>query len=279
MGWFGIGADHSGGPAPVLEQPDFDPVTHVPSFSSDGIEIAYEVHGEGRPILLIHGFGSSGKVNWIDTGWVGTLAGAGYQPITFDNRGHGSSRKVYDARLYFAHEMAEDARGLLDHLRIERCAVIGYSMGARIAAFLALKHPKRLTCSVWGGMGLNLVSGLEDSEEIIEALTAESLEQVKGRVGRQFRTFADHNKADRAALAACMINSREPMSEAQVRAITGPVLVATGETDEMAGSAAALAELLPAGEAFTIPRRDHMRATGDPAFKQAALAFLTRLDR
>lgn len=248
----------------------------MPSFSSNGIAIAYETHGEGRPILLIHGFGSSGKVNWIDTGWVETLTSAGYQAITLDNRGHGASRKLYDTGLYFAHDMAEDALHLLDHLGIERCPVIGYSMGARIAAFLCLGHPERVTAAVLGGMGRNLVSGLEDSEEIISALTAESLEHVTGRTGRQFRIFADHNKADRAALAACMVNSREPMAEADVRRITTPVLVAVGETDDMAGSPDELARLLPNAEAFTIPRRDHMRATGDPAFKRATLEFLSR---
>ena len=248
----------------------------MPQFNSAGIAIDYEVHGAGEPVLLIHGFVSSGKVNWIDTGWVKTLVDAGYQAITFDNRGHGASRKLYDAQLYFAHEMAEDARRLLDHLVIARCPVIGYSMGARIAAYLALNHPERVTAAVFGGMGRNLVSGLEDSEEIIEALTAESLDQVTGRTGRMFRIFADHNKSDRAALAACMVNSREPMSEDKVRAISVPVLVAVGSDDEMAGSAAALAELLPQGEAFTIERRDHMRATGDPQFKQATLAFLAR---
>jgi pimeloyl-ACP methyl ester carboxylesterase len=248
----------------------------MPEFSSAGIGIAYEVHGAGKPILLIHGFGSSGKINWIDTGWVETLMGAGYQPITFDNRGHGASRKLYDTKLYYAHEMAEDARRLLDHLRIERAPVLGYSMGARIAAFLMLKHPERVSVGIWGGMGVNLTTGLEDSEEIIEGLTAESLEQVKGRTARQFRIFADHNKADRAALAACMVNSREPMPAADIGKIAAPVLVAVGSDDDMAGSAAALAEMLPQGEAFTIERRDHMRATGDKAFKAAALEFLAR---
>src|SRR5690606_13475253 len=132
-------------------------------------------------------------------------------PITYDNRGHGESQKLYDARLYYAHEMAEDACRLLDYLEIPRCPVNGYSMGARIAAFLALRHGGRMSAVVMGGMGMNLVSGLEDSEEIIEALTADSLEDVTGRVGRQFRIFAEHNKADRAALAACMVHSREPM--------------------------------------------------------------------
>lgn len=248
----------------------------MPSFLSDDIEIAYELHGAGDPILLIHGFGSSGKVNWIDTGWVATLEEAGYQPITMDNRGHGASRKLYDPQLYFAHDMARDAGRLFEHLDIPKAPVIGFSMGARIAAFLALNHPEQVTATVWGGMGENLISGLEDSEEIIEALTAESLSEVKGATGRTFRIFAEHTGADRAALAACMVSSREPMSAAQVAEIAVPVLVAVGSEDRMAGSPEVLTELLPQGEAFVIPRRDHMRSTGDPRFKEAALEFLAR---
>jgi pimeloyl-ACP methyl ester carboxylesterase len=246
------------------------------TFLSDGIELAYEIHGEGRPILLIHGFASSGRINWVNTGWVDALGKAGFQSIALDNRGHGASRKLYDPALYFAHDMADDAARLLDHLGLGRVPVIGYSMGARIGAYLCLRHPGRITCAVWGGMGINLVTGLEDSEEIIAALTAESLEHVKGPTGRQFRIFADHSKADRAALAACMISSREPMPDADVRQIMTPVLVAVGEADDMAGDPRALAALLPHAEAFVIPKRNHMLATGDPRFKAAALDFLRR---
>jgi pimeloyl-ACP methyl ester carboxylesterase len=248
----------------------------VPTFLSDGVSLAYDVFGAGRPILLIHGFASNVEINWVSTGWVETLVGADYRVIALDNRGHGKSQKLYDPNLYFAHEMAADAARLLDHLGIERLPVIGYSMGARIAAFLALAAPQRVSCAVFGGMGLNLVTGLADSEAIISALTAETLAEVTDKAGRQFRIFAEHSRADRAALAACMINSREPMPEAEVRRIETPILVAVGSDDEMAGPAEALAALLPHGEAFTIARRDHMRATGDAAFKDAALAFLAR---
>jgi pimeloyl-ACP methyl ester carboxylesterase len=248
----------------------------MPSFLSDGIDIAYNVYGEGRPILLIHGFASSGVINWENTGWVETLQSSGWAPITIDNRGHGASRKLYDPNLYFAHDMAEDSARLLDRLGHESVPVMGYSMGARIAAFLALRHPQRLRCAVWGGMGINLVTGLEDSEEIIAALTADTLDEVKGATGRQFRIFADHSKADRAALAACMISSREPMAEANIRQIGQPTLVAAGERDDMAGDPHDLAALLPRGEAVVIPKRNHMLATGDPKFKAAALAFLAR---
>lgn len=248
----------------------------MPSFSSDGVTLAYDVFGEGQPVLLIHGFASSVAVNWVSTGWVETLVKAGYRVVALDNRGHGRSQKLYDPQLYFAHEMAADAARLLDHLDIGRLPVIGYSMGARITAFLALTAPQRVACAVFGGMGMNLVTGLADSEAIIAALTADSLAEVTDRAGRQFRIFAEHSGADRAALAACMVNSREPMRAADVARIAAPVLVAVGETDEMAGSPEALARLLPDGEAFIIPRRDHMRATGDAEFKRATLGFLAR---
>lgn len=251
-------------------------VRPMPSFRSSGFDLAYHIYGEGRPILLIHGFASSGVINWANTSWVETLNKAGWQAITIDNRGHGGSRKFYDPQLYFAHDMADDAAHLLTHLGLGPVPVMGYSMGARIAAYLALRHPERVTCLVLGGMGINLVTGLEDSEEIIAALTAETLDEVQGATGRQFRIFADHSRADRAALAACMISSREPMPEADIRQIAVPALVAVGETDDMAGDPHRLAELLPKGEAFTIPKRNHMLATGDPKFKAAALAFLER---
>ena len=245
------------------------------SFLSGGIEIAYDIHGEGNaPVLLIHGFGSSGQINWVNTGWVETLKQAGYRPITIDNRGHGRSRKVYDPKLYMAHLMADDAARLLDHLGLARIPVIGFSMGARITAFLMLRHPERVRCAVWGGMGSNLMTGLDNSEEIAAALTAESLADVKGPVGRQFRLFADHSKADRAALAACVVSSREPMLEDDVRQINAPVLVAVGENDEMAGEIEPLVRLLPQGEGFVIPKRNHMLSTGDPKFKSATIKFL-----
>jgi pimeloyl-ACP methyl ester carboxylesterase len=248
----------------------------MPSFTTSGLELAYETHGTGEPILLIHGFASSGKVNWIDTGWVETLTGAGYMAITLDNRGHGQSAKPHDPELYYPTQMAGDALALLDHLGIERAGVIGYSMGARIAAFLAYDHPERVAAMVLGGMGVNLINGLTDGNDIIAGLRAPGLADLTHPTARQFRIFADHTGSDREALAACMETSRQPMARADVRRIAVPVLVAVGEADEMAGRPEPLAEILPEGEAYLIPKRDHMRATGDKLFKAATLEFLSR---
>ena len=105
-------------------------------FSGKDGRIAYIDEGEGAPVLLIHGFASNARTNWRDTGWMRFLGGHGFRAIALDNRGHGASDKLYDPESYTGPAMAEDALGLLDHLEIAKADVIGYSMGARIAAFL-----------------------------------------------------------------------------------------------------------------------------------------------
>src|SRR4051812_28305809 len=113
----------------------------MPTFRRDDVEIAFLDQGAGDPILLIHGFASNAAVNWVHPGWVATLNGAGLRVIAFDNRGHGASTKCYEPTAYDSATMAEDARALLEHLEVPRADVMGYSMGARIAAFLASANP------------------------------------------------------------------------------------------------------------------------------------------
>src|SRR5690349_554916 len=132
----------------------------MPTFFSDGVEIAYREAGEGSPVLLIHGFGSNIDVNWADTGWISALVNAGHRVIALDNRGHGASAKLYDKSAYAAPEMAEDARRLLDHLHIAQADVMGYSMGARISAFLAIEHPSRVRRLVLAGLAANMIEGV-----------------------------------------------------------------------------------------------------------------------
>lgn len=248
----------------------------VPTFQSEGIEIAYESHGEGPPVILVHGFASNGQVNWLDTGWVETLTDAGYRAITIDNRGHGRSEKLYDAAYYPARTMAHDVVNLIDHLDLGSAVLMGYSMGARISAFAALDAPDKVRAVIFGGLGINMIHGMSDSEEIIEGLLAPSLSDVTHKTARQFRIFADHTGSDRKALAACMASSRAKVSAQDVSRITVPALVAVGSDDDVGGAPEPLAELMPHGEALVIERRDHMRATGDPQFKKGVLAFLER---
>jgi pimeloyl-ACP methyl ester carboxylesterase len=245
-------------------------------FHNGPVEIAFLDHGEGEPILLIHGFASSKDVNWSYPGWVTTLTGAGRRVIALDNRGHGQSTKLYDPADYATDKMAGDALALMDHLGLRRADVMGYSMGARITAFLAAAHPERVRSAVLGGLGIHLVDGVGLPPSIADALEAPSLDDVTDPQGRTFRAFADQTRSDRQALAACIRGSRQTLSRPEAAGIAVPTLVAVGSRDDVAGSAQDLAALIPGAEALEIPNRDHMLAVGDKVFKAGVLAFLSR---
>jgi pimeloyl-ACP methyl ester carboxylesterase len=232
--------------------------------------------GEGPAVLLIHGFASNHRVNWVATSWVKDLTAAGRRVVALDNRGHGESGKPSDRNAYQAPVMAEDARRLLDHLGIEQADIVGYSMGARIAAFLALGHPERVRSTVFSGLGEGMVKGVGAPEPIAAALLADSLDEVTDEAARGFRRFADQTGSDREALAACIMAARQVLTPEELGRIAVPVLVAVGSLDTIGGSPSALASLIPGAQAFEIPGRDHMKAVGDLRHKEAVLAFLAR---
>jgi pimeloyl-ACP methyl ester carboxylesterase len=244
------------------------------SFSRDGVDIAFFDQGEGEPIVLVHGFASNKEVNWVATGWVSTLTRAGRRVIALDNRGHGASTKLYDPAAYHTSVMADDIRALIDHLGLLRADVMGYSMGARNTAFLAVASPDHVRAAVLGGIGANLIERAGLSEAIAEALEAPSRAAVTDPTGHMFRAFAEQTKSDLRALAACLRGSRQPLLKSDLARITVPVLVATGTKDMVAGSAADLAALVPGAEALAIPDRDHMLAVGDKVFKAGVVKFL-----
>ena len=243
------------------------------SFQSEGVEIAFEVTGEGAPVLLIHGFASNARVNWRDTLWVKTLVGAGYRVIAHDNRGHGQSEKLHDPADYGAETMAEDARRLLDHLEIAKADVIGYSMGARLTALLAIAHPDRVRRAVLGGLAANMIRGLGGSETIARGLEADDPATITDPAARGFRAFAEQTRSDLRALAACMRGSRQAVSEEKLARIACPVLVVAGDADEIAGPIAPLVAAIPDARGLSLPGRDHMKAVGDRLFKQETVAF------
>ncbi|HEU4659530.1 MAG TPA: alpha/beta fold hydrolase [Pseudolabrys sp.] len=244
------------------------------SFKNGDIEIAYLDEGEGEPIVLVHGFASNKNVNWVFPNWVATLTRAGRRVIALDNRGHGQSSKLYDPAEYHIGLMANDVRALLDHLDITRADVMGYSMGGRITAFLALDQPDRVRSAILGGIGIRLVDGAGLPANIADALEAPSLDDVTDPTGHMFRSFAQQTKSDLKALAACIRGSRQVMTREQAAAIKVPVLIAVGTKDNVAGAAAPLAELIPGARVLDIEGRDHMLSVGDKTYKAGVLDFL-----
>jgi pimeloyl-ACP methyl ester carboxylesterase len=114
-----------------------------------GVGIHYEVEGRGSPLVLQHGFTDS-LVSWYEYGYVDALAGV-YQLVLIDARGHGESDKPHDASMYADSAMPLDVVAVLDHLKIERSAFFGYSMGGDIGLALAYYAPGRFTALGIGG--------------------------------------------------------------------------------------------------------------------------------
>lgn len=245
-------------------------------FEYDGLRFAYREEGQGTPILLIHGFGSSARINWYATGWFRTLTQAGYHVIALDNRGHGDSVKSYNPAFYMPQAMAGDAVKLLEHLGLSKAHVMGYSMGARISAFMALLYPTYVHSVIFGGLGIGMITGAGNWEPVSKALLAEDLTTITNPRGLMFRKFAEQTKSDKRALAACIVTSKQELTASEIYKIKQPALVAVGSLDEIGGEAEPLAAMLPCGEALSIPDRDHMLAVGDKVYKKGVIDFLSR---
>jgi len=248
----------------------------MPSFHNGAVEIAFIEEGQGDPIVLVHGFASTKNVNWVYPTWVSELRKDGRRVIALDNRGHGESAKLYEPASYSIAAMASDVTGLMDHLDIGGADIMGYSLGGRIAAHIALASPQRVRSAIFGGIGMAMIEGGGPGENVAAALEAPSIDDVTDPVGRTFRAFADQTRSDRLALAACMRGSRGLMSKEEVGRIGVPVLVAVGTSDEVAGSGPALGALIPGAQVLDIPNRDHMRAVGDKVYKTGVIEFLSR---
>lgn len=253
------------------------------TFNANGVELAYidvppiqgsVTQGQGTPLILVHGFASNHSVNWVNTLWIKTLTHAGYRVIALDNRGHGKSQKLYNPDDYSPQIMAEDVRALMDHLEIARADVMGYSMGARITAHLALSYPERVRSALLGGLGIRLVQGAALPQNIADAMEAPSLDDLTEPMQRLFRAFAEQTGSDLRALAACIRGSRQSLSADDVAKIHVPTLVSVGTNDPIAGSPHDLVALMPNAFALDIAGKDHNLAVGDRSHKEGVLAFL-----
>jgi pimeloyl-ACP methyl ester carboxylesterase len=246
----------------------------MPTFKNGNVEVAYLDEGEGDPIVLVHGFASNKEVNWVMPGWTSVLRRDNRRVIALDNRGHGQSTKFYDPALYHTDLMADDVHALIRHLGLERVDVMGYSLGSRISAVLAARHPDCVRSVILGGAGIRLIDNAGLRDEVADALEAPSVEGITDAKTKQFRAFGEQTRSDLKALAACLRGSRQPVRMEDVTSIRASALVAVGTKDDIAGSPHELAALMPNGRGLDIPDRDHMVAVGDKVFKAEAIKFL-----
>lgn len=248
----------------------------MPEFDSDGVRLHFEVHGDEQapPVVLVHGFCSDYRLNWVGSRWQATMTGAGRRVIGLDCRGHGLSAKPHEPAAYDRAAMAGDVVRLLDHLEVERADYLGYSMGGRIGLDLLADHPERVRRAILGGVGAWAAGGRADhSEETARRLRGDATVQDPQAV--MFFEFARSREInDLEALAACILGPQRSLAPEELSAIANPTLVCTGDQDPMARGGDRLAAALGRGTHHSLAGRNHMNAVPARAFKEAAVAFL-----
>ena len=238
------------------------------------MRIAYETSGEGPPVLLIHGFGSSRAQNWRATTWYKALTDAGYRVVAMDCRGHGDSDKPHDSSFYNYEKMAGDALAVMKAAGIERAYIIGYSMGGHIGIEILMRHPQAVCKLAIAGVGERYLRGqFEARFEIAEAILENDVDRISNPVAKGFRIFAGQAGKDRVALAACMRGDRRAYSAVELARTMRPVLVVCGANDETSGAPGPLAAAFRDACSVIVPGRDHMSAVGDKVTKDAVISF------
>jgi pimeloyl-ACP methyl ester carboxylesterase len=238
--------------------------------SFDGLSLYYDDQGDGRPVVLLHGFAADTNVNYVRSGILDALLDEGYRTIALDARGHGLSAKPTDPAAYADDAMRRDVEALLDHLALGDCAVVGYSMGAHTALRLAPDEPriKALALLGIGDPGDRSEEGAAGRATMLEALEADDPDDVDEPSLRRFRVMAG---MDRAPLVA-MMQAGWTDSSTRIDDVDVPVILIVGDDDEEAGDPSGLAERLHAS-LVRVPG-DHFTANARPEVHRALLGFL-----
>jgi pimeloyl-ACP methyl ester carboxylesterase len=264
------------------------------TFDSGGVRLAYLDQGEGEAVVLLHGFTLSAEEMWTrmplaEAQFLPALKG--YRVLALDQRGHGKSGKPHDPKLY-GTEMAEDVVRLLDHAKVKKAHVVGYSMGAFVAGKLLVTHPDRLLSVTFGGGGPLFQPPPAFADTI--AATADSLEKGKG-IGplvvaltpdgeekptlEQASAFSSLllGKKDQKALAAVLRGQPGwQVTEAELRANKVPVQFVYGsrEVQGLKDIIAGTRRVLPRSGVVVVEKGDHGSSFTAPEFRRAVVDFL-----
>ena len=264
-------------------------------FNSNGVKIRYVTEGKGVPVVLIHGWMADSSMWGRDRSGhtkLDTSGANGFQLIALDCRGHGQSDKPHDPKMY-GPEMAADVVRLLDHLKIEKAHLVGYSSGAFIAGKVVATHPERVLSVVYAGQA-PLVRGAKSSGSSEVEVFAKAVDEGKDLgsyiiavtpPGKPKPTEGLANgiakimfagKDVKAFAAAGRSFPKLEVTRKQLRRCKAPVLFILGgnESDYVKGRVAAVRTLLGRGELKIVEGGDHMTTLTKPEFASAILKFL-----
>jgi pimeloyl-ACP methyl ester carboxylesterase len=243
----------------------------------DGIRLAWREMGQGRPIILIHGFMSDAETNWMRYApTAATVAAAGYRVIMPDLRAHGDSERSHDPVAYPPDILADDQFALIDHLGLTDFDLGGYSLGGWTTAQMLARgcNPGR---AIIAGMGLEGLIGRDDRATHFRHILTNLGSHPKGSPAWMAEAFLKTSGGDPVALTLLLDSFTNTPRDA-LAAIQIPVAVICGVDDQDNGSAKALTAILPDAVYYEIPG-NHMSAVTKPELGAAMAAFLAQKSR
>ena len=269
--------------------------TEVGVFQSGTIKVRYATAGEGEPIVLLHGW--MGDV----TSWGRSPSGdpqlsprPGYRIVALDLRGHGQSGKPHNPREY-GPEMARDVIRLLDHLKIKRAHIVGYSMGSFVAGSVAAYAPERCQSVTYGGgapvLDLRAIKGFSDAEAFANAVNSpEGIAAyiiAKSPSDRPKPTLAEANQIaqqlyanqDLKALAACgraFPDLEVKAATLKKKAIPTHFVYGAEESPFVLDRIREAESALPFAQSTPIPATNHITALTHPMFGNSVIAFIKK---
>lgn len=239
--------------------------------SFDGVELAWQAVGTGRPVILLHGLFSTSDTNWTRFGAAEQIAASGFRVILPDLRAHGVSAKPHDAASYPPDVLARDVAALAEHLGLTDYDLGGYSLGGRttIRCLVQGLRPRR---AVVAGMGLTGLTEIGKRTDWFLHVIANPDDFERGSDGWMAAQFMRANRVDGVAVAH-LLRSQVITTPAELAAIPTETLVLCGADDSDNGSAPDLAAALRHGRYVEMPG-NHMSAVTGPAMGAAIAAFL-----
>lgn len=242
----------------------------------DGTRLAYREVGEGRPVVLIHGYFSTATVNWVKYGQAATIAARGHRVIMPDLRGHGDSGKPHDKAAYPPDVLADDGFALLEHLGLDVYGdpdydLGGYSLGGRTTVRMLTRGatPRR---AIVAGMGLEGITTTAERTDFFHNVFTNLGTFERGSAEWRAEAFLKTVGGDPVALLNVIDTSVDTPLET-IEKIATPTLTLMGAEDDDHGSAQALAEALPNGTYAEIPG-NHMSAVTKPELGTTIAEYL-----
>lgn len=247
--------------------------THRFMMVSDGVRIHYAELGRGTPVVLIHGFSANSEGKWFKSGIAQALA-ARFRVVAIDARGHGQSDRPHDP-LKYGPRMATDVVELMDHLKIQRAHVHGYSMGGSILTQLLARYPNRIITAIYGG------SGVQETDPKWQAQVPKDAEAPAtsdpNRPGGE--NWSSYPGYDRVALDAVQKYPWKPEDRTiDLAKVSMPVLAIVGGFDNPNQRTHRLQRELKQFKLVVIPGETHGSAHLNPAYLTNLMQFLVAND-